>query len=112
MRETIGHEDLIELERQIGPTLIAVLTGNRDRYVVFRWLDSMDELKPTKEEARRLAFAIEQLRIVTKAEGVDITRAWLLGSDPSGVSPLAAIRSGDFERVINSAQRLISDTYY
>ena len=111
MFETIDRSIIVELEDALGPTLVAMVSANRDRHIVDKWLDG--SAKPTSEEVRRLEFAYEQFRrVADETQNAHLARSWFIGSSiTGGTTPAMAIREGNFEEVIASATRLIEDTW-
>ncbi|MEO7904809.1 MAG: hypothetical protein ABIR91_03390 [Candidatus Saccharimonadales bacterium] len=108
-------QKLVELESQLGKTLVAVLANDRRRDIVPDWIAGVETVPP--ESMQRIEFAHEMFGVVTKTEGSDIARLWFCGDNVTGggelISPIEAISIGEsrFDDVKISAQRLERDEW-
>lgn len=96
------------LVRSVGPTLVALIANEtRDRKDPIAW--AAGDSAPTDEQTVRLRVLDELIDLVSKAEGPDVARTWLVGMDIGGgmLSPVEAIRVDRFKEARASAERLI-----
>lgn len=104
-----------ELARQLvahlGPTLVAVLAGVRDRKLPHKWANEGGPT-PRAEALQRLQVAHRAWIAVATAEGEDVARAWFIGANPriDEVPPYVAIRDGKFNKVIAAAAAFVDGT--
>ncbi|WP_067884439.1 hypothetical protein [Nocardia vaccinii] len=97
-----------ELSRQLvhnlGPTLVALVAGVRDRKLPYKWSQS-DGPRPRDAALTRLQVAHRCWSILSRTEGADVTRAWFIGANPhlGEDSPAIAIRDGRYREVITAA---------
>lgn len=101
-----------ELARQLvahlGPTLVAVLAGVRDRKLPHKWANEGGPT-PRPEALQRLQVAHRAWIAVATAEGEDIARAWFIGANPrlDETPPYLAIRDGEFNKVMAAAAAFV-----
>ena len=103
------HEVARELNGQIGPTLVAALTGTPDRKLPIRWAKEGGPT-PGPGYQRRLRIGHRVLQQVASVEGHQVARDWLVGANPilSEMSPIEAISADDFHTVVLAAQTFVS----
>lgn len=106
------RETVRELNAGLGPTLVAALSGNRDRRASIGW-EAGESPGPDEASSQRLRCALAQWKAVEAAEGADVARMWFLGSNPwlGEDSPINAIREGWFGEVAIAAQALVEDAF-
>lgn len=106
------RETVRELNAGLGPTLVAALSGNRDRRASIGW-EAGEGPGPDEASSQRLRCALAQWKAVEAAEGADVARMWFLGSNPwlGEDSPINAIREGWFGEVAIAAQALVEDAF-
>ena len=106
----LGIHDIVrELNAALGPTLVAALSGSKDRRLPIRWAKA-DGPEPRAEAARRLTFAHRQWTLRAAADGEQVARQWFIGWDPqlSENTPITAIREDRHEDVANAVESLIA----
>lgn len=91
----------------LGPTLVAVVSGTRLRQNAYRW-ESGNSM-PTSGEYEQIAFAANVFNQVADTAGEDIARAWFIGQNTVGFPPYLAIRLGLLEETESSAKRFIDE---
>ena len=106
-------EKVTDLNKILGPTLVAVALGSTDRTAPTRWA------KPTAgrmgdEAFARLTTAHQALMIVQHG-GDDraVARAWFIGANPrlEDDSPVNAIHDGLHRQVIAAARAFAYDAW-
>lgn len=100
------------LNQQLGATLVAGLTGSRDRKISYKWAQH-DGPEPKEGTVRRLQFAYTQWSLLSEAEGEHVARMWFIGSNPwlDSDTPVDGIRDGRFKEVSAAAQAFVDDTF-
>jgi hypothetical protein len=89
---------LVELDQKVGPTIIAVASGTKDRNLVSAWAEENSASAPSDEEVRRISSLYTVFTELAHEESEDIARAWIIGSNPCfGVAPVMLIRDDRFE---------------
>lgn len=94
------HQVARELISVLGPTLVASLSGTRDRELPTQWAQP-DGPEPGPEFAQRLRFAHEQWTRLAASEGEDAARNWFICCNPrlDEGSPLKGIREDRWREV-------------
>lgn len=87
------HEIVRQLNASLGPTLVAALTGSKDRKQPIRWARANGP-KPGTDFTRRLQLAHREWTRLEQADGEHVARAWFIGGNPmlDEDTPLTAIR--------------------
>lgn len=100
------------LNQQLGATLVAGITGNKDRKISYKWAQH-DGPAPQEPAIRRLQFAYTQWTLISEAEGDHVARMWFIGSNPwlESDTPVDGIRGGRFREVSAAAQAFVEDTF-
>ncbi|MFZ4894293.1 hypothetical protein ACL9RL_07575 [Plantibacter sp. Mn2098] len=100
-----SHQIAAELNRALGPTLVAALTGSRDRKLPSKWAKP-DGPEPSTDFSRRLQFAHRIWRQLEDAEGSHVARQWFIGGNPllDEVTPLTAIREDRLHDVVQAME--------
>lgn len=104
-------EKVAYLNTKIGPTLTAASIGFRDRSVISRAAENLDEVL-SAEQKLRLDALLEVWATISNSEGDDIARAWFIGANPwlCDESVVTAIREDRFDQVIIAARAMVEDT--
>ncbi|MCC3317551.1 hypothetical protein [Nocardia africana] len=93
-----------QLVQHLGPTLVALLAGVRDRKLPHKWSHAEG---PTPRDAAlaRLQVAHRCWIILATAEDSDVARSWFIGANPrlGEESPALAIRADRFRETIAAA---------
>ena len=91
----------------LGPTLVAALTGVRDRKLPGGWARE-DGPRPSPTVERRLRLARSVFLRIREAEGDDVARAWfILGNDQLGATPITGIREDRLDDVESAVDELL-----
>jgi hypothetical protein len=93
-----------QLVQHLGPTLVALIAGVRDRKLPHKWAQA-DGPRPRDAALTRLQVAHRCWIILAPVEGGDVARSWFIGANPrlGEESPAIAIREGHFREVIAAA---------
>ena len=102
------HQIALELNNALGSTLVAALTGSKDRKQPIRWAKP-DGPKPSNDFTRRLQLAHRLWTRLEQAEGEHIARGWFIGGNPllDEDTPLTAIREDRSKKVSAAAKAFI-----
>ncbi|MCW4464825.1 hypothetical protein OK351_04805 [Glutamicibacter sp. MNS18] len=84
-----------ELNEALGPTLVAALTGIKDRKQPIRWARS-DGPVPTPQSHNRLILAHAEWKRLISQENDHVARSFFIGGNPmlGEDTPITAIREG------------------
>ena len=87
------HQLVRELNAALGPTLVATLSGSKDRKLPIKWAKA-DGPTPSPTFQARLQAAHRAWSMISSGEGEHVARAWFIGGNPTlGEStPISAIR--------------------
>lgn len=112
MNPTMIRETVRCLNNALGPTLVAALSGARDRTISPSW-ESKDGPLPDAAASERLRCANEAWKLIEASEGPDVARLWFLGANPwlGDESPVTAIREGRFRQAEIAAKALVEDSF-
>jgi hypothetical protein len=95
-----------QLVQHLGPTLVALTAGVRDRKLPHKWAQA-DGPRPRDGALARLQVAHRCWNILATSESEDVARSWFIGANPrlGEESPAVAIREGEdrFREVIAAA---------
>lgn len=110
--ETSVRETARQLNAALGPTLVAALSGSRNRRASIDW-ECGEGSEPDEASAARLRCALEQWNTIEATEGPGVARMWFLGANPwlDEDSPITAIREGWFGEVAAAARALVQDAF-
>lgn len=102
------HQIALELNNALGSTLVAALTGSKDRKQPIRWAKP-DGPKPSNGFTRHLQLAHRPWTRLEQAEGEHIARGWFIGGNPllDEDTPLTAIREDRSKKVSAAARAFI-----
>lgn len=100
-----------QLVQHLGPTLVAVLAGVRDRKLPHKWATEGGPT-PRPEALQRLQVAHRAWVAVAGSEGDNVARAWFIGANPrlDEVPPYEAIRDGEFRKAMAAAAAFVDGT--
>ena len=104
------HEMARQLNSNLGPTMVAALTGATDKGQAIRWAKP-DGPAPRPDAVRRLQLAHRVWTHVAVAENEHTARAWFIGGNPllGEDTPLTAIREDRAREVMAAVQALLED---
>ncbi|AMB42030.1 hypothetical protein [[Arthrobacter] sp. ATCC 21022] len=102
------HQVVKALNDVLGSTLVAALTGSKDRKQPIRWAKPNGP-KPSTDFTRRLQLAHRLWTSLEQAEGEHIARGWFIGGNPllDEDTPLTAIREDRAKEVTAAAASFI-----
>lgn len=91
----------------LGPTLVALLAGVKDRKLPGRWASK--DVQPRPEPEKRLRAAHRAWTAVSLAETDHVARAWFIGANPrlGEQSPIEALREGRVAEVLSAANHFV-----
>jgi hypothetical protein len=103
------HDIVRELNAVLGPTLVAALSGSKDRKLPNRWAKP-DGPEPRDVFANRLQFAHRQWALLAAADGDHVARQWFIGGNPllGEVTPITAIREDQHEAVARAVAAFVA----
>lgn len=107
-----GREIVERLNRHLGATLVATLSGVKDRKLPYRWArDGAGSPNPVAIE--RLTAAHRVWLELADAESDDVARAWFVGANPylDERAPVMALRAGEIRQVLQAAQAFLNGTW-
>ncbi|MFP3464746.1 hypothetical protein [Leifsonia sp. SIMBA_070] len=90
----LGPHDLARiLVAGLGPTLVAAMTGSKDRKLPSKWARP-DGPEPGDDFQRRLQFGHRAWTALVLNENEHVARAWFIGGNPllGEATPITAIR--------------------
>lgn len=98
------------LKAHLGATLVASLTGSKDRKLPYRWAKS-DGPVPGTDFEWRLRLAHRAGRQIADAETDHLARAGFIGGNPvlDEDTPLTAIREDRGQDVMDAVAALVED---
>ena len=105
------HDVTRQLNAGLGPTLVAALTGSRDRKLPIRWARA-DGPEPGPDFRRRLLLAHRVWAQIAPQETEHVARAWFIGANPflDEDTPLTAIREDRARQVVAAATAFVEDS--
>lgn len=105
----MGIREIVRrLNAGLGPTLVAGLSGNKDRRISHKWA-KQDGPEPNPNSVRRLMMAIRLWTELSDAHGEHVARLWFIGSNPwlDEDSPVEAIMEDRFKQVRAAANAML-----
>ena len=107
------HEVVRQLNAALGPTLVAALTGSKDRRLPIRWAHA-DGPEPGPDFRRRLLLAHRVWSQIAPEETEHVARAWFIGANPflDEDTPLTAIREDRARPVVAAAAAFLEDSSF
>lgn len=105
------HETARQLSAGLGPTLVALLAGSRDRKAAHRW-SKADGPEPHPDARKRLLAAHQIWVQLAGAESEYVARNWFIGANPrlEDRAPVECLRDGDIAKVTAAAAAFLSGT--
>lgn len=106
----LGIREIVRrLNAGLGPTLVAGLTGSKDRRISHKWAKE-DGPEPNAAAVRRLMSAIRLWTELSDTHGEHVARLWFIGSNPclDEDSPVAAIMEDRFQEVRVAANTMLT----
>lgn len=106
----LGIREIVRrLNAGLGPTLVAGLTGSKDRRISHKWAKE-DGPEPNAAAVRRLMSAIRLWTELSDAHGEHVARLWFIGSNPwlNEDSPVEAIMEDRFKEVRVAANAMLT----
>ncbi len=102
------HELVSRLVGHLGPTLVALLAGVKDRKLPNKWARA-DGPVPRPESHRRLLTALRAWTMISSAEGDHVARAWFIGANPrlGEEAPVICLREGRDADVLAAASAFV-----
>jgi hypothetical protein len=106
------HEIVRRLNRSLGPTLVAALSGITDKSIPLQW-QQYDSGEPDYAIINRLTAARYCWEQITAVEGESVARLWFISSSPwlNNDSPITAIREDKFDELKNAVQSMVDDSF-
>lgn len=103
------HDIVRELNATFGPTLVAALSGSKDRRLPIRWAKAAGP-EPRADATRRLQFAHRQWTLLATADGEQVARQWFIGGNPhlNENTPITAIREDRHGDVASAVESFIA----
>ncbi|MGZ0069471.1 hypothetical protein [Microbacterium arborescens] len=103
------HDIVRALNATLGSTLVAALSGSKDRELPNRWAKP-DGPEPGDQFATRLQFAHRQWTILAAADGGQVAREWFIGGNPllNEATPITAIREDRHDAVARAVAAFIA----
>lgn len=103
-----SHELVRRLNSHLGTTLVATLSGIRDRKMPYKWA-VVDGPIPRDEAYKRLLAAHRVWQMISDADNEYIARAWFIGANPrlAEESPVMCLRDGDIQAVMAAAKAFV-----
>lgn len=102
------HEIARQLNEALGSTLVAALSGERNRKQPHEWTRP-DGPEPPPDAWNRVRFAHQIWTTLEPEEGRDVARRWFIGGNPllGESTPVIAIREDRHAEVRSAAQAFI-----
>lgn len=104
------HQVARELVESLGPTLVAAMTGTRDRKLPAKWAKP-DGPNPRADFVRRLQLGHRAWKALEAEEGDHVARQWFIGGNPhlDEDTPITAIREDRGKAVIAAVEAFMRD---
>ncbi|MDJ0318935.1 hypothetical protein [Pseudarthrobacter sp. PS3-L1] len=109
----LGIREIVRrLNAALGATLVAALSGSKDRKISYKWAQQ-DGPTPNAHAVKRLQFAYAQWILISEAEGEHVARMWFIGANPwlDHDSPVDAIRSDKYRETAAAAAAMVDDGF-
>jgi len=100
-----------QLVQHLGPTVVAVTAGVRDKKLPYKWSADGGPV-PRDGALQRLQVAHRAWVAIATSEGADVARAWFIGANPrlDEQPPFMAIAAGKFKPVMSAAAAFVDGT--
>lgn len=104
------HQVARELAEALGPTLVAVLAGVKDRKLPPKWALPTGPT-PRAESERKLRTAHRVFTALARNQDAHIARSWFIGLNPllDEMQPVVALNEGRDREVIEAARSYLRD---
>lgn len=104
------HTVAAVLVNGLGPTLVAAMTGTKDRKLPSKWAKP-DGPNPSTEFSRRLMLGHRAWKTLAEEESDYVARQWFIGGNPllGEDTPLTAIREDRGKEVIGAVDAFLRD---
>ncbi|MBM6622100.1 hypothetical protein JTF08_10815 [Micrococcaceae bacterium RIT802] len=109
----LGIREIVRrLNAGLGPTLVAALSGSKDRRISHKWAKD-DGPEPNAAAFRRLMTGIRLWTELTDTHGEHVARLWFIGSNPwlEEDSPIEAVMEGRFKEVRVAANAMLTGSF-
>lgn len=106
----LGIREIVRrLNSGLGPTLVAGLSGSKDRRISHKWAKD-DGPEPNAAAVRRLMTGIRIWTELADAHGEHVARLWFIGSNPwlEEDSPIEAIQEDRYKAVRVAANAMLT----
>ncbi|ROS22173.1 hypothetical protein EDF22_3679 [Rathayibacter sp. PhB127] len=102
------HEVAAVLVQGLGPTLVAAMTGSKDRKLPSKWAKP-DGPRPSADFTRRLQLGHRVWVALSGSESEHVARQWFLGGNPvlHEDTPITAIREDRGSEVIEAVESFL-----
>jgi hypothetical protein len=99
-----------ELTQALGPTVVAVLAGVRDRKLPGKWAKK-DGPTPRDESIQRLQAAHRIWKALSEDENPEVAKLWFIGLNPllEEKPPMVALNEGRIREVLEAARAFLED---
>jgi hypothetical protein len=104
------HQIAHVLVSGLGPTLVAALSGSKDRKLPTKW-SKPDGPTPSADFARRLQLGHRAWSALVDVDGAHVARQWFIGGNPllGEDTPLTAIRQDRGGEVMEALAAFLRD---
>lgn len=104
------HDIARVLVAGLGPTLVAAMTGSKDRKLPAKWAKA-DGPSPRPEFLNRLQFGHRAWSTLVQNENEHVARAWFIGGNPllGEATPLTAIREDRSAEVMRAVDAFLNN---
>ena len=104
-----SHEIARVLVAGLGPTLVAAMTGSKDRKLPAKWAKP-DGPTPRDEFWNRLQLGHRAWASLVQVENEHVARAWFIGGNPllQEATPITAIREGQGAQVMAAVEAFLT----
>jgi len=102
------HEVASVLVQGLGPTLVAALTGSKDRKLPGKWAKP-DGPRPSADFTRRLQLGHRVWVALSESETEHVARQWFIGGNPllHENTPITAIREDRGAEVVEAVEAFL-----
>lgn len=109
------HQLVADLNRNLGPTLVAFIAGVSSRQLPARWASEPGDprhVEPRDEAKQRLQLAHTAFHAIDEQESEHVARQWLIGANPrfGGHTPAERIREWDAVGVHGALRAFLDDS--
>lgn len=99
-----------ELTCALGPSVVAILAGVRDRKLPAKWAKK-DGPTPRDESIQRLQAAHRIWRAISEEESPEVAKVWFIGLNPllEEKPPMVALNEGRIREALEAARAFLED---